>query len=158
MSPTFLSVFDGSAIGASLFAGSVFAASGLAASDFGGSLFCGSVFTGSAAGVSGTTGSRVGRGRWLLGTSGGIGVVGTGISLESGGASGGVSDDFAGAVVLSAEVSGFAVCAVDLAVGPTPEEPAFLSGGAEHPTVAASTPATIEADQRNEQEKSNRIR
>ena len=57
-----------------------------------------------------------------------------------------------------AESAGFGTVEVpDGAAGLAADEPAFLSGGPEHPSTMASTPPRIEADQRNDREKSNRI-
>jgi hypothetical protein len=73
-----------------------------------------------------------------------------GISLESGGAVAGVSDDLAGSAGFSAESAGAAAV-------PAAEEPASLSDDEEQPAVAASTPARIKAGQGNDQVKSNRM-
>lgn len=67
------------------------------------------------------------------------------MSLESGAAADGVSDDFAGS-------ADFPVDADGAAVGLAPEElpflsgDEFLSGAGEHPIVTASTPAKIVAE------------
>ena len=58
----------------------------------------------------------------------------------------------------TAGFAGFWDCADDaLPPGPAPDDP-WLSDGEEHPAVTASTPARIEADQRNDLEKSNCMR
>jgi len=72
-----------------------------------------------------------------------------GISLESGGAVAGVSDDLAGSAGFSESAGAAAV--------PAAEEPASLSDDEEQPAVAASTPARIKAGQGNDQVKSNRM-
>ncbi len=56
-----------------------------------------------------------------------------------------VSDNFP-------DSAGFCVAVADVAAEPAAEEPVFLSADEEHPTVTASTPARIEAEQRNDQE------
>jgi hypothetical protein len=63
-----------------------------------------------------------------------------------------------GSAGFSVEVTGFTGCAAGVAAEPPPDDPVFLlSDGEEQPAVMAKTPARIGADQRNDQEKFNRI-
>jgi hypothetical protein len=83
---------------------------------------------------------------------------GTGIGMpESDESADEVSDEFGSVNGFSVEGAELEVWADEEAAVPAPDDPAFFSGGVEHPAVTASTKASTEADQRNNLEKSNRM-